>query len=145
MAEEDRISQHLEMMIHKRSRCEDWVASVASRKQNKKAEGKLSQIRVSLIIQLNLRHVKFLILFLERKEKYEFDFTDELSNLTETNESVKRRLRKTVNPLKLPLTFVCEWNSCTFTSESERTTFFTHVSDHVQNLTIVKKSEDSGI
>lgn len=58
---------------------------------------------------------------------------------------MKRRFRKTVNPQKLPLTFLCEWNSCSFVSENERNNFFTHVSYHVQDLSIVKKSEGSGI
>ncbi len=31
----DAMNQDLEMMIQKRSRCEDWVASVALRKENR--------------------------------------------------------------------------------------------------------------
>ncbi|XP_065226954.1 histone H4 transcription factor [Planococcus citri] len=113
MTDEDRITQHLEMMIHKRSRCEDWVASV----QTKTGD--------------------------DKKEKYDFDFNDEFSDLTDSNENNKRRFRKTVNPQRLPLTFLCEWNSCSFVSENERINYFSHVSNHIKDLAIVKKNEDS--
>lgn len=88
----------------------------------------------------------WLRLLSEKKAKcveVEYDDEDEFSNICDSSESVKRRVRKTVNNQKLSLNLMCEWSGCKFTGTTIRSVFVQHVAHHIPDLAVLQKADET--
>lgn len=80
----------------------------------------------------------------KRTEDLNIDYDAELSDITDSNQSVKRRVRKTVDHQKVSLNLVCEWSECDYVCANKRLAFAEHVTSHVEDVAIVERPDKTG-